>query len=321
MKYRFAAALVCVLFLPFTAFAQQPAVPATAAPVAPAAAPAPAPAAVAAKLTNADIIDMTGLGLSDDVIIDKIYASPDTAFDTGLPALHTLKAAKVSDAVIRAMINPQAPGNNTAPPPPPAGASTANEAIAAAAAAQAAPPPPAAPAAPAAPVEPFHSTDGYVRMYVTDHPIDETIGMMQASANRHYAAADSSTKHEAGDDPRTVEIQADVQKDCSAYIRVTNNPDHADYILVFRRQGGKRSTFFAMGGLTGLAISAASKVDGASLFENTGDMVYATKQTSVEKSIQDICVHIPPPGAPAPQVAAAPVPAPPTPPAPVPPAK
>ena len=110
---------------------------------------------------------------------------------------------------------------------------------------------------------------------------------------RQFSAGFAINKHEKGDDPRTVEIQADVQKLCSAYIRVTNAPERADVILVFRRQGGKRSTFFAMGGLTGLAISAASKVDGASLFENTGDMIYATKQTSVEKSIKNICIHIP----------------------------
>jgi hypothetical protein len=66
---------------------------------------------------------------------------------------------------------------------------------------------------------------------------------------------------------------------------------------------------FALGGLTGLALSAGAKVDGASLFENSGDMVFATKQNTVEKAIKDICEHIP---APTPAVA----PTPPTPPAP-----
>jgi len=257
---------------------------------------------------------MAGLGLSDGVLIDKINAAPATNFDTSLPGLKALKAAKISDAVIRAMINPQGAGTVGAAAPPPPPSSAVNEAVTAAATAV---PPPPQPAAAAPPPPPFHSTDGYVRMYVTDHPIDETIGMMQASANRHAAAADATSKHEAGDDPRTVEIQADVQKDCSAYIRISSNPDRADYILVFRRQGGKRSTYFAMGGLTGLALSAASKVDGASLFENDGDMVYATKQTSVEKSIKDICVHIPPPVPAPPQVAAVLAPSP----APAPPAK
>lgn len=261
-------------------------------------------------MTNQDVIDMAGLGLSDGVLIDKINAAPATNFDTSLPGLKALKAAKISDAVIRAMINPQGAGTVGAAAPPQPPSSAVNEAVTAAATAV---PPPAAPTA-SMPPPPFHSNDGYVRMYVTDHPIDETIGMMQASANRHYADAAGVTKHEAGDDPRTVEIQADVQKDCSAYIRISSAPERADYILVFRRQGGKRSSFFAMGGLTGLAISAASKVDGASLFENTGDMVYATKQTSVEKSIKDICIHIPPP-VPAPAQQAIAIPPPPPPPA------
>jgi hypothetical protein len=57
-------------------------------------------------MTNQDVIDMVSLGLPDDVIVDKIHATQATEFDTSLPALRTLKAAKVSDAVIRVMINP-----------------------------------------------------------------------------------------------------------------------------------------------------------------------------------------------------------------------
>jgi hypothetical protein len=58
------------------------------------------------RISNQDVIDMVSLGLSDDVIIDKIHATPAAEFDTSVAALRTLKAAKVSDAVIRAMINP-----------------------------------------------------------------------------------------------------------------------------------------------------------------------------------------------------------------------
>jgi hypothetical protein len=76
---------------------------------------------------------------------------------------------------------------------------------------------------------------------------------------------------------------------------VSSNPDRADYILVFRRQGGKRTAFFAFGGLAGLALASGAKVDGASLFQNNGDMVYATKKNTVEKAIRDTCDHIPPP--------------------------
>jgi len=154
----------------------------------------------------------------------------------------------------------------------------------------------------------FHSTDGKMRIYVTDHPINEFTSIIRGSGSSSSSAsvtADSAharsrsessvggvAHSEVGDDPRTVEIQADVLKVCPAFIMVSNNPDRADYILVFRREGGKRSTMFAFGGLAGLALSAAAKVDGASLFLPNGDMVYATKENTVEKSIKDTCDHI-----------------------------
>ena len=58
---------------------------------------------------------MTNLGLSDDVIIAKIRSATGadaSKFDTSVDGLKALKAANVSDAVIKVMINP-------APPPPP----------------------------------------------------------------------------------------------------------------------------------------------------------------------------------------------------------
>ena len=73
------------------------------------------------RLSNKDIVDMASLGLGDDVIVEKIRTSADTAqFDTSVDALKALKASKVSDAVIRAMINPRAapaPAAATAPAP------------------------------------------------------------------------------------------------------------------------------------------------------------------------------------------------------------
>src|SRR6266851_2744938 len=58
------------------------------------------------KMTNQDILDMASLGLGDDVILEKIRSAPETDFDTSIGGLTALKQAKVSDAVIRAMINP-----------------------------------------------------------------------------------------------------------------------------------------------------------------------------------------------------------------------
>lgn len=73
------------------------------------------------RLNNQDIVDMTAMGLSEDVIIAKIRSAPrpeDLSFDTGVSGLKALKAAHVSDAVIKVMINP-------APPPPVAAATPA----------------------------------------------------------------------------------------------------------------------------------------------------------------------------------------------------
>jgi hypothetical protein len=66
------------------------------------------------RLTNQDVIEMTKLGVTDDVIIAKIRAVNGTGaeaamFDTSVDALKVLKAANVSDAVIKVMINPASP--------------------------------------------------------------------------------------------------------------------------------------------------------------------------------------------------------------------
>jgi len=94
-----------------------------------------------------------------------------------------------------------------------------------------------------------------------------------------------------GADPRTVEVQADLYKKCPSIV-VTNNPARADYVLLFRRQGGKRSSMYAFDGLTGLALSAHSKVDGASVFDTNGAMVFATRAQNVETAIKEVCGHL-----------------------------
>jgi len=85
--------------------------------------PASSAAAKSAKpheMGNADIIALTAAGLSDDIVIAKIHAAPLTNFDTSVNGLERLKAAKVSNAVIRVMIDPQAATPAPAPAPPPA---------------------------------------------------------------------------------------------------------------------------------------------------------------------------------------------------------
>jgi len=64
------------------------------------------------RITNQDVIDMAGLGLSDDVIIAKIRgasAGGTLQFDTSVDGLKALKAGKVSNEVIKVMINPAPP--------------------------------------------------------------------------------------------------------------------------------------------------------------------------------------------------------------------
>jgi hypothetical protein len=60
------------------------------------------------SMTNADVISLTVAGLPDDIVIAKIQAAHITNFDTSVNSLKSLKAANVSNAVIRAMIDPQA---------------------------------------------------------------------------------------------------------------------------------------------------------------------------------------------------------------------
>jgi hypothetical protein len=76
---------------------------------------------MAKPLGNQDVVEMVGLGLSEDVIVAKIRSMNGTGslkFDTSLDGLKALKAANVPDGVIKVMINP-------APPPPTVVAATA----------------------------------------------------------------------------------------------------------------------------------------------------------------------------------------------------
>jgi len=79
------------------------------------------------RMENQDVIDMVSLGLSDAVIIDKIHTTQVTDFDTSVAALRVLKAGKVSDAVIRAMINAHSSGVVSSVPVAPVAATLPEE--------------------------------------------------------------------------------------------------------------------------------------------------------------------------------------------------
>ncbi len=246
-------------------------------------------------LNNDSVIKLVKAGLSDDLIVSTISASAGN-YDTSAEGIIAVKSAGASDKVIAAIVTK---ANVPTPVPPAPAAVPASVPMPVAQ-------PPAPQAIPAPPL--FHSTDGKIRVYVTDHPMFESNEIARASGDRHGFSAAGVSHTQAGDDPRTVEIQADILKVCPAFVLASNNQDRADYVLVFRRRGGSRSSMFAFGGLTGLALSAGMKVDGGSLFKTDGDMIYATKENTVEKSIRDICDHIPAPAT-APVQAVAPAPA------------
>jgi hypothetical protein len=55
-------------------------------------------------LTNADVISLVSIGLDESVIAQKIRTAPSTSFDVSIDGLKVLKAAKVSNEVIHAML-------------------------------------------------------------------------------------------------------------------------------------------------------------------------------------------------------------------------
>ena len=158
--------------------------------------------------------------------------------------------------------------------------------------------------------------DGKIRVYVTDRPITEVISMIQGGSygNAHasgyangsqasYSASAYQASHvggitndqRGGADPRTLEVSGDLSQECRIpNLVVTSNPGVADYILDFRRRGGARSTWFAFGGLSGLAMSAAVKVDHAGLYRPNGDLVIAARARTVGGAVKELCPHIAP---------------------------
>ena len=75
----------------------------------------PVPAKTTDRLTNQDVVDMTAAGIADDIILETIRSAPAAEFDTSVAGLKALKAAKVSDELVRAMLNPHAPVPLTPP--------------------------------------------------------------------------------------------------------------------------------------------------------------------------------------------------------------
>jgi hypothetical protein len=203
LSSRFLGAAVCAAFLCSlsTAPAQTARRP-VATPAAPASAPAPA------ALTNDDIIGLAGAGLDDSVIVAKIHSAPSTAFDTSVAGLKALKAAGVSTAVIRVMVDPTA--------------ASAPAAVAAAAPAAANPDDPQAPHSPG--IYMLATTkDGAIHLVKLDHITSKNMktsgaflsGMTYGIAKAHVKAAI--------DGPRANNETIDTNPVFYAYIPEDNN--------------------------------------------------------------------------------------------------
>jgi hypothetical protein len=59
-------------------------------------------------MSNKDVTDMVAIGLSEDLVQEKIRTAEVTEFDTSVEGLKALKAANVPDSIIKLMINPKA---------------------------------------------------------------------------------------------------------------------------------------------------------------------------------------------------------------------
>jgi hypothetical protein len=107
--WRFKWILAFVLCLAITSMAQVKSVEGGAGRLVTRHTPTP-PAAKASNesMGNPDVLDLVSLGLPDDIIIQKIQSAPATNFDTSVAGLKSLKAGKVSDAILRVMLNPKA---------------------------------------------------------------------------------------------------------------------------------------------------------------------------------------------------------------------
>ena len=62
--------------------------------------------AVPLALTNQDVLDLAVAGISEDLIIEKIKTAATKNFDTSITGIKSLKSGGVSDAVIKAMMQP-----------------------------------------------------------------------------------------------------------------------------------------------------------------------------------------------------------------------
>ena len=62
--------------------------------------------ALPAVLVNQDILDLVGAGINEEIVVEKIKTAPARNFDMSVSGIKSLKAAGVSDSIIKAMLQP-----------------------------------------------------------------------------------------------------------------------------------------------------------------------------------------------------------------------
>ena len=162
----------------------------------------------AAEITNTRVIEMSKLGLDDDIIIARIKHST-CRFQLTDNDLVDLKKAGVSPKVIAAMLDavPTTPSDST----PVSSAPVASE--------QATPP-----------------SDGKIRVLVTDSQSWEMRGGSAAGGNNNGWGGSSSFA--GGARPQTAEIIKTLNQRCPE-LTVTSNLGKADFVITLDHEGGK----------------------------------------------------------------------------------
>ena len=161
-------------------------------------------------LTNEDILDMSKMGFSSEILVAKITSTP-CNFDTSPSQLQQLKSSGLSDAVILAMV--QAPIGQTRPAVSGSSATDNDKTRA-----------------------PASISDGKTRVLVTDSQSWETRGGGSAGGNKNGWGASSWIA--GGARPQTAEIIKTLNQRCPE-ITVTNNLGKADFVLTLDHEGGK----------------------------------------------------------------------------------
>ena len=168
--------------------------------------PAATPKAQAQEITNARIIEMTKLGLDDEVIIARIKHGS-CHFQLADPDLVELKQAGVSPKVVAAMLEAPSLSETAATPTSTAKEDPSNE-----------------------------PNDGKIRIFVTDSQSWENRGGGAAGGNKNGWGG--SSWFSGGARPQTAEIIKTLNERCPEFT-ITNNLDKALYVVTLDHEGGK----------------------------------------------------------------------------------